>query len=114
VAGVLLAGEIGDAAADPRRAGGRHEDAGEHLDGRGLAGAVGADVADGFAAFDGEAHVVHRPANVVLVGEQAAHRPEGARIATGSAELPHQVGNLDERHRRLLSRPQRPVAVRRE
>ena len=38
---------------------GRHEDAGQHLDGRRLPGAVGPDVADHLAGIDGERQVVH-------------------------------------------------------
>ena len=51
--------------------GGGHEDAGQHLDGRRLAGAVGADVPDKLASLDGERDAVER-AHDPVVGPAAA------------------------------------------
>ncbi|MCY1447415.1 hypothetical protein D9M71_640360 [compost metagenome] len=46
-------------AEDARGAGGRREEAGEHLHGGGLAAAIGAEEAQNFARCDAEGQVVH-------------------------------------------------------
>ena len=91
-AGQLGALAAGVDARDADRAGGRHQDAGEHLDRGRLAGAVRADVADHLAGLDLEAQLLHG----LDVGPAAD--PEGAG----------QPGDLDEGHR---SAPGRAVVA---
>ena len=64
-----------------------HQDAGEHLDGGGLAGAVGADVADHLAAVDREADAVHRGDGAVLAHEKILDRAPDAFAAFERAEV---------------------------
>ena len=78
----------GDEPGDPHLAGGRHEDAGEHLDRRGLAGAVRADVADQLAGLEREGHAVDRDPLLVFAREEGAQRAERSRRALASCERP--------------------------
>ena len=66
---------------DPQPAAGRHQDAGEHLDGGGLARTVGADVADHLAGVDGEGQVVHGEYLVAPASEPAGLAPYDERTA---------------------------------
>ena len=75
----------------------RHEDAGEHLDRRGLSRAVGTDVAHHLAGLDRERQVVHRrapPTGCVATGRCAAGRrtcAPGRGPRSGSTQLPVEV-----------------------
>ena len=71
---------------DPAR--GRHEDPGEHLDRRRLAGAVRADVADALAGPDGERDPVHRPHDPLL--------PPKSPGRAADDEVPAQVLDVDD------------------
>ncbi len=66
---VLAALAVGNVAVDEDFAAGGNQDAGEHFDGGGFSGAVGADVADHFAAFDCEADAIHGGDGAVIADE---------------------------------------------
>ncbi len=95
---------VGDAvavrhqAADLYRARGRHEDAGEHLHRRGLAGAVGPDVADQLSALDTEACAVHGPPGLELGRQKRRDPPDDALGPRSHPELLGQLADLDVRH----------------
>jgi hypothetical protein len=93
---VALALPPGDQAVHFDLPGGRHQDAGQHLDRGGLAGAVGAEVADQLALLDVEADAVDRAGDGVLPGEEGAHPAEEARPPPRGTELFHQVPDPDD------------------
>ena len=72
---------VGDDAVDDDRPGGRREDPGEHLDGRRLAGAVRADVADDLAFPDREGDAVDGLRDHFLRIEKGFDRTDQTRLA---------------------------------
>jgi len=76
-------------AARPHPSPGRHQDAGQHLDRGGLAGTVGADVANRLTSLHGERHRIDRGQ-----GGPLAHQPPRALAA--QRELSREVANLDD------------------
>jgi hypothetical protein len=75
-----------------------HQDAGEHLDRGGLAGAIRADVADHLARSDSERHVVHRADMAVLARQQRPHRAEPALAPHRDGKRLSQMFHFDQRH----------------
>jgi hypothetical protein len=79
-----------------RRAG--VEDAAQHADGGGLAGAVGAEDAEDLAALDGEAHVAHRHELAEARDRCSAQSRPGSRL-----DAPMPSGDAHGRHARRCS-----------
>ena len=65
---------VGFAAEDFDGAGRRDQNAGHHLDHGGFAGAIGAEIADGFAGLDGKRDAIDRADFGEFAGEKAADR----------------------------------------
>ena len=93
---VLAALAIGNVAVDADFAAGGHQDAGEHLDGSGFPGAVGTDVADHFAAFDGETDAIHGGDGAVIAYEKILDRAPNALSAFECAEVLAEIVNVNE------------------
>src|SRR5699024_3981063 len=79
-------------------AAGRHEDAGEHLDGGRLAGTVGTEVADELALVDGERHAVDGTGSDVLAGEQGPQRAQRTVEPLRTVALLDEVVDVDDEH----------------
>src|SRR5262249_8281020 len=75
----------------------------QHLEGRRLAGAVGAEKGDHLARFDREVDAINGPNLLVLAAEQAAQRPAQAGLLLEDAIRFGQALHLDDRHCRSLS-----------
>ena len=74
------------------------DDAGEDLDRGGLAGAVGADIADQFTGFQGEGDAVQGPDGAVRALHDAPEGSPEAGAALGDAVGFYQVFNDDLGH----------------
>ena len=70
-------------------------EAGQHLQGGGLAGAIGSQESDELALTDGETDVVGRPGFLELAPEQAFHAAPKAGLLLVGAEHARQVLDLD-------------------
>ena len=81
----------------------RVEQAREHLQRRGLAGAVRAEEADALAGVDGERQLVDGAHGRVLAMEERAHRGPGAGGALVDAVLLDQLVDLDLRRHPIRS-----------
>src|ERR1700722_9705701 len=97
VARVLLTALPGDQAGDADLTGGGNENAGEHLDGRGFAGAVRADVADQLAGLERERDAADGAALLVFAREKGAQRTEGSRRALRRAKDLPEVARFYDR-----------------
>ena len=93
---VLAALAVGNVTVDADFAAGGDQDAGKHLDGGGFSGAVGADVADHFAAFDGEADAVHGGDGAVIADEKILDRAPDAFTSFECAEVLAEFVNVNE------------------
>ena len=76
----------------------RHEDAGEDLDGGGLAGAVGADVGDQLPPLYGEGDAFEGGHRAVAPADQSAHGTPRAGGALSDAESLVEVFDVDKWH----------------
>ena len=85
-------------AVNPHAAPVGHQDAAQHLDRRGLARAVGADVAHHFAALQREGHVLHRFLRGVLPVKERANRALQARLRFGDLKGLAQVFHFNRCH----------------
>ena len=83
-----------------RLAGRRRDDAGEQLERRGLAGAVGAEKGDELALLDVEVDAAHRVDVAVLAVKQAAQGGAQAFLLLIDAIGLRQSANFDDAHRR--------------
>jgi len=86
-------------AGHPRPARRRVDQAGEHFQRRGLAGAVGAEEADELALGDGEADVVRRADLLELAPEQALHAAPEAGLLFVGPEDAREMLDFDHRRR---------------
>jgi hypothetical protein len=98
VHGVFLPVLVGHDAVDLDAAGCGLEDACEHLDGRGLAGAVGTDVPDHLAALDLEVQILDGVDLLVLPGEKGPDVAGQSLAALVDAEGLVDILCLDESH----------------
>src|SRR5208282_191994 len=96
---VLRALARGHEAVDANFAARGHEDAGQHLDRGAFPGAVRTDVADHFAALDGEADAIDRGNGAVVAHEKILDRAPDSLAALKAAEMLRQVVNVDQRFR---------------
>ncbi len=87
VAGVLLSLLVRDQTVDDQAAGGGNEDAGQHLDGGGLAGAVRPEIGDRFPGLDAEVDVIDGQLVLVLACEEMLQRADQPGLFDGLAEL---------------------------
>ena len=87
----------GHEAIDANFAAGRDQNAGEHLDAGGFAGAIRADVADHFAAVDRKADAVNRRDRVVVANEEILDRTPDAFPAVKGAEVLAEVVDVNQR-----------------
>src|SRR5277367_2481846 len=71
---ILAALAVGNVTIDADFTAGGNQNAGEHLDGGGFSRAVGADVADHLAAFDGKADAIHGGHGAVIANEKILNR----------------------------------------
>ena len=74
------------------------EQAGEHLEGGGLARAVGAEEADQFAFLNGEADLIDGEGLFVAAMEEAAHSAAKARLLFVRAKSLGQTVDFDQGH----------------
>src|ERR1700722_17871392 len=84
---VLAALAVGKVPIDADFAAGGNQNPGEHLDCGGFPRAVGPDVANHFAAFDGETHAVHRGIGSVIANEEFLYRAPHAFAPLEGAEV---------------------------
>ncbi len=93
---VLATLAVGDVTVDADFAAGGHQDTGEHLDGGGFSGPVGADVADHFAAFDRESDAIDGGDGAVIADKKILDRAPNAFAAIESAEALAEFVNVNE------------------
>ena len=93
---VLAPLAIGDVAVDADFAARRDEDASEHFNAGGFSGAVGADVADHFAAVDGEGDAVYGRDGFVITDEEILNRAPNAFAAVEGAEVFAEIVDADD------------------
>ena len=98
LAAVAVGALPGSVTEDFGRASRGKEEAGEHFEGGGFAGAVGAEKTDEFAGFDLEADVVDGDGLLVLAIEQALDRAGKAGLLFVGAKSLGQAVNLDDGH----------------
>ena len=94
---VLAALAERDEAVDADFAGSWNKDAGKHLDRSRFAGTVGADIADDFAAVDGEADTIDGRYRVVVADEKVLDRTPKALAAAERAEMLRKIMNVNDR-----------------
>ncbi len=94
---ILRALAKGDESVDDNFAAGRNKNAGEHFDGRGFARAIRSDVADHFAAFDGETDTVHGGHGAILADEKILNRAQDSFAAMEGAKVFGEIADMDER-----------------
>src|SRR5690348_1674461 len=94
---VLAARVVGEGAIDAGFAGAGDENSGEHFDAGGFAGAVGADVADHFAAFDGESDAVDGFDGEIFAEEEILDGAPDAFAALEGAEIFGEFANVNQR-----------------
>jgi len=70
------------------------EDAGHHLDRRGFACPIGADVADDLAWLDVERDAIHGPDGPIVAGEQIPHRAHQSLATIQNLKVPGDVFGL--------------------
>ena len=85
-------------AVDADLAAGGQEDSGEHLDRRGFAGPVRADIGDGFAGLDGKVDVRHRDDLLVFRTEKMPDGADHARFFHGAPEGFAEPFRFDDGH----------------
>ena len=99
VLGVGLTLLVRNEAGDADSPGCGHENTGQHLDRRRLAGAVGADIADDFARLKTKADALDGRLLLVFAREERAKRPAQPGLAFDRPEDLPKVDGLDDRHR---------------
>jgi hypothetical protein len=98
LSGVLLAALVRNQAVHDQTSLGGNENAGQHLDRGGFAGAVGTQVGHRLAGFDAQVDVVHRHLVAVLASEEMPERADQSRFLDGLAELLGEPLRFDQRH----------------
>jgi hypothetical protein len=81
----------------------RVEQAGQHLERGGLAGAVGAEEADPLARLDGERQLLDRAHRLVFTAKERAQRGAHARLALVHPVVFGEAAELDVRHVNLMT-----------
>src|SRR5207248_751910 len=100
---MLLAVQPRHAPVDAHLAGSRIENAAERLDGRRLAGAVGADVANNFSLLNAERDMIDGAQRLILTREKIEERAADAFAAVISLILFDEILDDDQRFRHARS-----------
>src|SRR5580704_2394285 len=92
---ILAALAVRNVPIDSNFTAGGNQNSGEHLDGGGFSRAVGPDVADHLAAFDGESDAVHRGHGPVIADEKILNRAPHAFASLEGAEVFRKLVDVD-------------------